>query len=82
MISNEALIILSLWICVAVSLALVVLSARAALIQRREGLLPSLTRLYVAAASFALITGAVVWATRPVSAPITKFSGMVRQEQS
>ncbi|MEP7121863.1 MAG: hypothetical protein ABJE95_13165 [Byssovorax sp.] len=70
MISNEALIILPLWICVAVSLALLVLSARAALIQRREGLLPSLNRLYVAAASFALITGAVVWATRPVSAPI------------
>ena len=70
MISNEALIIIPLWICVAVSLALLVLSARAALIQRREGLLPSLTRLYVAAASFALITGAVVWATRPISAPV------------
>jgi tetratricopeptide (TPR) repeat protein len=70
MISNEALIIIPLWICVAVALALLVLSARAALIQRREGLLPSLTRLYVAAASFALITSAVVWATRPVSAPV------------
>jgi tetratricopeptide (TPR) repeat protein len=69
MISNEALIIIPLWLCVAVSLALLVLSARAALIQRREGLLPSMTRLYVAAAGFVLITAAVVWATRPVSAP-------------
>jgi tetratricopeptide (TPR) repeat protein len=76
MISNEALIIIPLWICVAVSLALLVLSARAALIQRREGLLPSLTRLYVAAASFALITGAVVWATRPVSAPVAAATNL------
>lgn len=69
MMSNEALVVIPLWLCVAVSLALLVLSARSALIQRREGLLPSMARLYVAAGGFVLITAAVVWATRPVSAP-------------
>lgn len=66
MISNEALVTIPLWICVAVSLALLVLSARAVLIQRREGLLPSYTRLYVAAGGFLVIAAAVVWASRPI----------------
>ena len=58
MMSNEALVVIPLWLCVAVSLALLVLSARSALIQRREGLLPSMARLYVAAGGFVHVGGA------------------------
>jgi tetratricopeptide (TPR) repeat protein len=74
MISNEALVALPLWIGVAVSLALFVLSARAVLVQRREGLLPSYARLYVAAVGFVAITAAVVWASRPVEAASVEAS--------
>lgn len=61
------ILLVVLWLGVAAAAALFAASARAVVIERREGLAPSYRRLQVAAGGFVVILATVLWASRPVA---------------